>query len=394
MADPPSLEKLAHGARAPARSRCCGPSGRVRHAAAHLAHRRPGAPGPQAAGRGHAPAEAAVAVGFTDQPHLNRHFTRIVGVPPGAYRGSAGLRRGASGERGRGRKNVQDRRRAPAPSVRGVAEQTEIRTTERASAPPPAPPAKPDAAVVTGRARRRRRRRALRLRLRRDLGRRRAQPAADLCAQPAGVHRGLAVRPGRRARRGRQPAHRRGRRVLPGRAQRLLRAAAVRSSSRCRARGHALRRPLGHRRDHRRRPGPARPAQRPARLHRHRADPLRRCGTSPRCSARWAPRRSATPTPGGWTRPARGLPGAARADAARTTVERAVGRRSPWCWSWAAARCCPPVCRCWSPRSPRPPSSSCRGSGAAAGASAGRRHRRPHAPGRSAERRHREEEDR
>ncbi|MEV7417657.1 AraC family transcriptional regulator [Streptomyces sp. NPDC089919] len=31
-------------------------------------------------------AEAAVTVGFTDQPHLNRHFTRIVGVPPGAYR--------------------------------------------------------------------------------------------------------------------------------------------------------------------------------------------------------------------------------------------------------------------------------------------------------------------
>lgn len=36
--------------------------------------------------RGTSPAEAAVAVGFTDQPHLNRHFTRIVGVPPGAYR--------------------------------------------------------------------------------------------------------------------------------------------------------------------------------------------------------------------------------------------------------------------------------------------------------------------
>ncbi|MFE7757870.1 AraC family transcriptional regulator [Streptomyces sp. NPDC057429] len=34
---------------------------------------------------GTAPAEAATAVGFTDQPHLNRHFTRIVGVPPGAY---------------------------------------------------------------------------------------------------------------------------------------------------------------------------------------------------------------------------------------------------------------------------------------------------------------------
>ncbi|GHE33677.1 MULTISPECIES: AraC family transcriptional regulator [Streptomyces] len=40
------------------------------------------------------PAEAAVAVGFTDQPHLGRHFTRIVGVPPGAYR--------------RERKNIQD----------------------------------------------------------------------------------------------------------------------------------------------------------------------------------------------------------------------------------------------------------------------------------------------
>ncbi|MBB5937500.1 AraC family transcriptional regulator [Streptomyces zagrosensis] len=35
---------------------------------------------------GTAPAEAATLVGFTDQPHLNRHFARIVGVPPGAYR--------------------------------------------------------------------------------------------------------------------------------------------------------------------------------------------------------------------------------------------------------------------------------------------------------------------
>ncbi|MEI5101232.1 AraC family transcriptional regulator [Streptomyces sp. PmtG] len=47
---------------------------------------------------GTTPAEAAVAVGFTDQPHLNRHFARIVGVPPGAYQ--------------RERKNVQD---LPAP---------------------------------------------------------------------------------------------------------------------------------------------------------------------------------------------------------------------------------------------------------------------------------------
>ncbi|MER6344624.1 AraC family transcriptional regulator [Streptomyces sp. NPDC001595] len=43
---------------------------------------------------GSSPAQAAAAVGFTDQPHLNRHFSRIVGVPPGAYQ--------------RERKNVQD----------------------------------------------------------------------------------------------------------------------------------------------------------------------------------------------------------------------------------------------------------------------------------------------
>jgi AraC-like DNA-binding protein len=49
---------------------------------------------------GVAPAQAAVAVGFTDQPHLNRHFARIVGVPPGAYQRE---------RRGLERKNVQDR---------------------------------------------------------------------------------------------------------------------------------------------------------------------------------------------------------------------------------------------------------------------------------------------
>ncbi|WP_097878340.1 AraC family transcriptional regulator [Streptomyces sp. ms184] len=42
---------------------------------------------------GVAPAEAAAAVGFTDQPHLNRHFTRIVGVPPGAYQRERGVLR-------------------------------------------------------------------------------------------------------------------------------------------------------------------------------------------------------------------------------------------------------------------------------------------------------------
>ncbi|MER7714470.1 AraC family transcriptional regulator, partial [Streptomyces werraensis] len=45
---------------------------------------------------GTTPSEAAATVGFTDQPHLNRHFSRIVGVPPGAYQ--------------RERKNVQDAR--------------------------------------------------------------------------------------------------------------------------------------------------------------------------------------------------------------------------------------------------------------------------------------------
>ncbi|MDK1476423.1 AraC family transcriptional regulator [Streptomyces sp. 549] len=38
------------------------------------------------------PAEAALAVGFADQPHLGRHFRRIVGVPPGAYQRERGRR--------------------------------------------------------------------------------------------------------------------------------------------------------------------------------------------------------------------------------------------------------------------------------------------------------------
>lgn len=43
---------------------------------------------------GQPPAEVAVLVGFADQAHLSRHFKRIYGVPPGAYR--------------RERKNVQE----------------------------------------------------------------------------------------------------------------------------------------------------------------------------------------------------------------------------------------------------------------------------------------------
>lgn len=31
------------------------------------------------------PADVAFATGFADQPHLTRHFKRVVGVPPGAY---------------------------------------------------------------------------------------------------------------------------------------------------------------------------------------------------------------------------------------------------------------------------------------------------------------------
>jgi AraC-like DNA-binding protein len=69
---------------------------------------------------GSSPAEAAVAVGFTDQPHLNRHFSRIVGVPPGAYQ--------------RERKNVQDAsRRLRLPSEgwqRKQLSRTYARTTE------------------------------------------------------------------------------------------------------------------------------------------------------------------------------------------------------------------------------------------------------------------------
>jgi AraC-like DNA-binding protein len=36
--------------------------------------------------RGMAVAEVAIAVGLSDQSHLNRHFKRIVGVTPGQYR--------------------------------------------------------------------------------------------------------------------------------------------------------------------------------------------------------------------------------------------------------------------------------------------------------------------
>ncbi|NIJ11362.1 AraC-like DNA-binding protein [Saccharomonospora amisosensis] len=34
---------------------------------------------------GHSPAEAATLSGFCDQPHLTRHFTRLISVPPGHY---------------------------------------------------------------------------------------------------------------------------------------------------------------------------------------------------------------------------------------------------------------------------------------------------------------------
>ncbi|MPY36132.1 AraC family transcriptional regulator [Streptomyces adustus] len=72
---------------------------------------------------GTAPAETAIAVGFADQPHLNRHFARIVGVPPGAYQRErkgvherAGVTERAGVRERMGvyeRKNVQDARRRP-----------------------------------------------------------------------------------------------------------------------------------------------------------------------------------------------------------------------------------------------------------------------------------------
>ncbi|WP_060906236.1 AraC family transcriptional regulator, partial [Streptomyces scabiei] len=59
---------------------------------------------------GTSPAEAAVAVGFTDQPHLNRHFSRIVGVPPGAYQRERASGRIDDAPRGRARRSCGRRR--------------------------------------------------------------------------------------------------------------------------------------------------------------------------------------------------------------------------------------------------------------------------------------------
>ncbi|MFJ9409337.1 AraC family transcriptional regulator [Streptomyces sp. NPDC101393] len=86
MADPPSLEKLAQELgtgpfallRAFKEAYGMPPHTWLTDARVRRARRLLEAGG--------APAGTALAVGFTDQPHLNRHFTRIVGVPPGAYR--------------------------------------------------------------------------------------------------------------------------------------------------------------------------------------------------------------------------------------------------------------------------------------------------------------------
>ncbi|MFF8827700.1 AraC family ligand binding domain-containing protein [Streptomyces sp. NPDC015131] len=85
MAEPPSLERLAHELdtspfallRAFKAAYGMPPHTWLTNARVRTARRllESGIP----------PAAVAAEVGFTDQPHLNRHFSRIVGVPPGAY---------------------------------------------------------------------------------------------------------------------------------------------------------------------------------------------------------------------------------------------------------------------------------------------------------------------
>lgn len=85
MADPPALEALARrlGTSPFALSRAfraaygLPPHAWLTTARVHRARRLLDA--------GLPPAEAATAVGFTDQPHLTRHFGRVLGIPPGAY---------------------------------------------------------------------------------------------------------------------------------------------------------------------------------------------------------------------------------------------------------------------------------------------------------------------
>ncbi|GAA2330890.1 AraC family transcriptional regulator [Streptomyces kunmingensis] len=79
--------------------------------------------------KGTAPAEAAVAVGFTDQPHLNRHFTRIVGVPPGAYQ--------------RERKNVQETAQRPLVLSETWQNRQHPQTYDHRTAPAPSTPTRP-----------------------------------------------------------------------------------------------------------------------------------------------------------------------------------------------------------------------------------------------------------
>ena len=42
---------------------------------------------------GHSVAEVAARTGFVDHSHLSRHFTRLVGIPPGRYARRQGSRR-------------------------------------------------------------------------------------------------------------------------------------------------------------------------------------------------------------------------------------------------------------------------------------------------------------
>ena len=286
MAEPPSLERLAAELGTSPFALLRAFRDAVRHAAARLAHRRPGPPGTPPARRGHRARRSG----------RRRGLHRPAAPEPALHpdRGRAARRVPA-----RARKNVQDaadERLACLPSGRGRTDSSpQTHTVDDAGG-------KPGRRRRAGRARRRGRRRAVRVRLRGDPGRGRAHA----CCRPARSACWSSPAPRSSPWSGRwRPA---ATRSPPPPGAFFLGIATPSTGCGCRsccapARGAAVRRALGHRRDHRRRAGPARPASGPARLHRHRAHPLR--AVEPHHPARRARRRGhrGHRTPGAWTPP-------------------------------------------------------------------------------------------